>query len=118
VVGADGLSNVEAWGRWSDGKRVELRFDRPLPARLTVVLSAGAVGANINAPFVLRVGDAALEFRLPWEAREVVLDLDTDGRQQTLAIEVPQPQRPSELGNSTDTRLLGISLTRMRIETR
>ena len=118
VVGADGLSNVEAWGRWSDGKRVELRFDRPLPARLTVVLTAGAFGANINAPFVLRVGDAALEFRLPWEAREVVLDLDTDGRQQTLAIEVPQPQRPSELGNSTDTRLLGISLTRMRIETR
>ena len=118
VVGADGLSNVEAWGRWSDGKRVELRFDRPLPARLTVVLTAGAFGANIDAPFVLRVGDAALEFRLPWEAREVVLDLDTDGRQQTLAIEVPQPQRPSELGNSTDTRLLGISLTRMRIETR
>lgn len=118
VVGADGLSNVEGWGRWSDGKRVALRFDRPLPARLTVVLTAGAFGANINAPFVLRAGDAATEFRLPWEAREVVLDLDTDGRQQTLVIEVPQPQRPSEQGNSTDTRLLGISLTRMRIEER
>ena len=100
------------------GKRVELRFSRPLPARLTVVLTAGAFGANIDAPFVLRAGDAATEFRLPWEAREVVLDLDTDGHQQTLVIEVPQPQRPSELGNSTDTRLLGISLTRMRIEER
>lgn len=118
VVGADGVANVEAWGRWSDGKRVELRFDRPLPARLTVVLTAGAFGANIDAPFVLRAGDAAVAFRLPWEAREVVLDLDTDGRQQTLVIEVPQPQRPSELGNSTDTRLLGISLTRLRIEER
>lgn len=118
VVGADGLSNVEGWGRWSSAKRVALRFARPLPARLTVVLSAGAFGANIGAPFVLRAGDASLEFRLPWEAREVVLDLDTDGRQQSLVIEVPQPQRPSELGNSTDTRLLGISLTRMRIEER
>lgn len=118
VVGADGLSNVEGWGRWSEGKRVELRFVRALPARLTVVLTAGAFGANIGAPFVLRAGDAAVEFRLPWEAREVVLDLDTDGRQHSLVIEVPQPQRPSELGNSTDTRLLGISLTRLRIEER
>lgn len=118
VVGAEGLSNVEGWGRWSEGKRVALHFARPLPARLTVVLTAGAFGANIGAPFVLRAGDASAEFRLPWEAREVVLDLDTDGRQQTLVIEVPQPQRPSELGNSTDTRPLGISLTRMRIEER
>lgn len=118
VVEASGVSNVEAWGRWSEGKRVELRFAKALPARLTVVLTAGAFGANIGAPFVLRAGDASAEFRLPWEAREVVLDLDTDGRQHSLVIEVPQPQRPSELGNSTDTRLLGISLTRMRIEER
>lgn len=118
VVGADGVSSVEAWGRWSEGKRVELRFAKALPARLTVVLTAGAFGANIGAPFVLRAGDASAEFRLPWEAREVVLDLDTDGRQHSLVIEVPQPQRPSEQGNSTDTRLLGISLTRMRIEER
>lgn len=118
VVEATGLSGVEGWGRWSDSPRVALRFARPLPARLTVVLTAGAFGANIGAPFVLRVGDASLEFRLPWEAREVVLDLDTDGRQQTLAIEVPHPQRPSEQGNSTDTRALGISLTRLRIEER
>ncbi|CAN7216932.1 DUF7024 domain-containing protein [Massilia sp. LjRoot122] len=118
VEHAAGLSNVEGWGRWSEGKRVELRFARPLPARLTVVLNAGAFGANTGAPFILRVGDAETSFRLAWEAREVVLDLDTDGRQHSLVIEVPHPQRPSDLGNSTDTRLLGISLARLRIEVR
>lgn len=118
VEHAEGLSNVEAWGRWSDGKQVTLRFARPLPARLTVVLTAGAFGPNTAEPFTLRAGEAAAQFRLAWEAREVVLDLDTDGRQQTLVIEVPRPTRPSDLGNSTDTRLLGISLTRLRIEER
>ncbi|QOY93860.1 glycosyltransferase family 39 protein [Massilia sp. UMI-21] len=118
VEQADGLSNVEGWGRWSEGRLVRLHFARPLPARLTVVLTAGAFGPNTGLPFILRAGQAETPFRLAWEAREVVLDLDTDGRQQTLVIEVPQPQRPSELGNSTDTRLLGISLTRLRIEAR
>lgn len=118
VQAASGLANVEPWGRWSEGKRVELRFARPLPARLTVVLTAGAFGPNIGEAFVLRAGEAEASFRLPWEAREVVLDLDTDGRQQSLVIEVPHPKRPSELGNSTDTRELGISLTRVRIEER
>jgi phosphoglycerol transferase len=114
----EGLSNVEGWGRWSEGKRVELRFARPLPARLTVVLTAGAFGPNTAEPFILRVGSAETSFRLAWEAREVVLDLDTDGQQQTMVIEVPQPKRPSEMGNSTDTRLLGISLGKLRIEER
>lgn len=118
VERAEGLSNVEGWGRWSVGKRVELHFDRPLPARLTVVLTAGAFGRNGDAPFILRAGSAATDFRLAWEAREVVLDLDTDGRQQVLVIEVPHPQRPSDAGNSNDTRPLGISLTRLRIEAR
>ncbi len=118
VEHAEGLSIVEGWGRWSEGKRVELRFAQPLPARLTVVLHAGAFGPNIAEPFVLRVGDAATSFRLAWEAREVVLDLDTDGRQQSIVIEVPHPARPSESGSSTDTRALGISLNKLRIEER
>jgi len=118
VESIDGVANLEPWGRWSDAKQVVLRFSRPLPARLTVVLTAGAFGPNIGAPFVLRAGSSETRFQLPWEAREVVLDLDTDGQQRELVIEVPQPKRPSELGNSTDTRQLGISLTRLRIEER
>jgi phosphoglycerol transferase len=118
VESIEGVANLEPWGRWSDAKRVALRFSRPLPARLTVVLTAGAFGPNIGAPFVLRAGSSETSFQLPWEAREVVLNLDTDGQQRELVIDVPEPKRPSELGNSTDTRQLGISLTRMRIEER
>ncbi|MFC0253442.1 DUF7024 domain-containing protein [Massilia consociata] len=114
---AEGLSNVESWGRWSEGSRVVLHFSRPLPQRLVVVLRAGAFGANTGLPFVLRAGTAETRFRLGWEPREVVLQLDTDGRQQTLVIDVPEPQRPSDLENSVDTRLLGISLEGLRIET-
>jgi len=118
VEAVEGVANLEAWGRWSDAKRVTLRFARPLPARLTLALTAGAYGPNAAQDFILRAGAAETRFRLAWEAREVVLDLDTDGRQQTLEIEVPAPSRPSEREQSTDTRQLGISLSRLRVEER
>lgn len=118
VEAVEGAANAEGWGRWSDARRVTLRFARPLPARLTVALTAGAYGPNAAQDFILRAGTAETRFRLAWEAREVVLDLDTDGRQRTLEIEVPAPSRPSELENSGDTRQLGISLSRLRLEER
>ena len=118
VEAVEGVAGMEGWGRWSDAKRVSLRFARPLPARLTVALTAGAYGPNAGQDFILRAGAAETRFRLAWEAREVVLDLDTDGRQQILEIEVPEPARPSEREQSSDTRPLGISLSRLRIEER
>jgi len=118
VEAVDGVAGTEGWGRWSNAKRVTMRFARPLPARLTVALTAGAYGPNAGQDFILRAGTAETRFRLAWEAREVVLDLDTDGRQRTLEIEVPEPARPSEREKSSDTRPLGISLSRLRIEER
>lgn len=112
-----GVSSIEPWGRWSEGKRVELHFAKPLPKRLVVVLRAGAFGSNTSRPFTLRAGSAETSFRLSWEPREVVLALDTDGAQRSLVIQVPSPERPSDAGNSTDTRLLGISMETIRIET-
>jgi len=118
VEAVDGAALAESWGRWSDAKRITLRFARPLPARLTLALTAGAYGPNASQDFILRAGSAETRFRLAWEAREVVLDLDTDGRQQTLEIEVPAPSRPRDLEQSSDDRALGISLNRLRVEER
>jgi hypothetical protein len=116
VRAADGLATQESWGRWSDGKLVRLYLDRPLPRRATVIIKANAFGANINQPFIARAGNASTTFQLGNDPREVVLQLETDGAQQVLDIEVPRPERPSDDGRSVDTRLLGIALSTLTVE--
>lgn len=116
VQAADGLPSAESWGRWSEGKVVRLHLDRPLPPHATLILKANAFGANINQSFIARAGSASATFELGNDPREVVLQLETDGMQRTLEIEVPHPQRPSEDGLSVDTRMLGIALSTLTIE--
>jgi len=111
VTGAEGLSNVESFGRWSDGKQVVLHLDAPLPKRARIRIRASSYADNADQRFVLRVGEASAGFRVqnhPMEER--VLTLDTDGTQDRIVIEVPHPVSPQEHDGSTDTRLLGIAL--------
>jgi phosphoglycerol transferase len=115
VAGAEGLSTPEGWGRWSDGARVVVHFDRPLPRKGTLVLTALAFGPNTGLPFTLRVGSSATRFRLGAPPQEVALPFDTDGSARSLEIEVPQPTAPSALGGSGDNRKLGIGLAKIEV---
>lgn len=111
VVGAEGLSNVESFGRWSDGRQVVLHVAEPLPKKVRIRIKASSYADNADQPFVLRVGEASARFRVqnhPMEER--VLTLDTDGAQRSIVIEVPHPVSPQEHDHTSDTRLLGIAL--------
>jgi hypothetical protein len=99
LAGIEGMAGPEPWGRWSNAKEVVLRFKEPLPRRLNVVLVAQAYGPNDGQQFIARVGAAEQRFTIPTTASEVFLHFETDGKQDTLRIEVPQPTSPESQGH-------------------
>jgi phosphoglycerol transferase len=114
IIGAEGLSHIEPWGRWSDAKRVVLHFSQPLPRHARIVLKAQAYDVNTELPFTMHVGGRSEHFRLGWLPQEIGLMFDTDGNQRELAIDVPRPVRPSTRGQP-DTRPIGIGLSEIEI---
>ncbi|MFL6671687.1 MAG: DUF7024 domain-containing protein [Massilia sp.] len=115
IARAEGLSHIEMWGRWSEGKQVVLHFSQPLPRHLNIVLKAQAYDDNANQPFTMRVGGQSQNFRLGWTPQEIGLPFETDGTVRSLRIEVPHPVAPAERGHPEDTRKLGIGIAEIEI---
>lgn len=113
VVEIKGVSGVEAWGRWSDGKQVTLRFAAPLPDRFTLKLVAAAYGPNVDKSFKVSAGAAMADVILGGVAKEHSIRLEGVGKTDTLTISIPLPTSPQSLGQGNDPRLLGISLGAM-----
>jgi phosphoglycerol transferase len=117
VDSISGASVPELFGRWSDGKQVQIKMSSPLPRRFDLRLMARAFGPNEQLPFTMRIGDESKTFRLPSSLGEVTLPFTTDGNTRTITIEVPQPTSRRQLGQGKDDRQLGIALVQMSIET-
>lgn len=118
LAGVEGLANPEPWGAWSDGAQVRLRFARPLPKALNILLRANAFPPNADQQFVLVVGGERRPFRLTGSAQDRLFQFETSGAEQVVAIEVPNPKSPREMGYGTDERLLGVALLSLEIGTR
>jgi hypothetical protein len=111
VTGTEGVSTLESFGRWSDGKRVVLHLNTVLPRTVRLMIRASSYGDNAGQPFVLRIGEASAPFRVPnHPMKSTIVTLDTDGAQRSIVIEVPHPVSPQEVDGSGDTRKLGIAL--------
>jgi phosphoglycerol transferase len=117
LSGAEGVADIEGFGRWSNAKQVVLHFNAPLPQHAFIVLKAWAYGDNTEFPFTLRIGGSRAPFRLSGTPQEIGLRLDTDGQQRSLTIEVPHPVSPMSYGDPRDPRLLGIALAEIEIST-
>jgi len=111
----NGTSVSELFGRWSDGRKVQIDMSSPLPRRFNLRLTARAFGPNAGLPFTMRIGEESRTFRLSTSVGEVTLPFMTDGNARTITIEVPQPASPRQLGQGNDDRRLGIALSRMSI---
>lgn len=114
---AEGLSGVEPMGRWSDAKQVTLHAAQALPKQFSLVLHAAAFGPNLDQPFIVKVGSVSREMRLGPTAADITLEFDTDGSATEIVIEVPKPTSPRSLGQSEDSRLLGIMLGSVTVNT-
>lgn len=118
VERAEGLSHPESFGAWSNGKQVVLHLNTVLPKKVRLKIRASSYAGNADLPFVLRIGDASASFKVPHHPmKNILVTLDTDGAQRSIAIEVPQPVSPLEVDGSQDTRTLGIALGEIVIST-
>jgi hypothetical protein len=117
LAGAEGLAGPEPWGRWSTARRVRLHFNAPLPKQLNLFLTVQAFGPNAEQEFKVRAGQAEASFRGPGMPQEIFLQLQTDGTEKTVTIDIPQPVSPKALGWSGDTRELGLGMIRVEIGT-
>ncbi|MES2152308.1 MAG: hypothetical protein V4508_21215 [Pseudomonadota bacterium] len=111
----EGMGNAEPWGRWSSAKQVVLHFRAALPRHLNVLLNAQAYGPNAGQEFIVRVGGEERRFKIGTLPGDVFMRFETDGLQDAIVIEVPQPVSPKQLGHSEDTRLLGLGLLSVEI---
>ncbi|KTT17861.1 acyltransferase [Pseudomonas fulva] len=112
-----GFSQAESWGRWTDAHLgpVSLTFEQPLPRDFVLQISALAYGPNAGAPVTVSAGGVK---------RQVVFGADQSTREITFegvqgnSIEIlpPSPISPSALGASSDERLLGLGISRIRVQ--
>jgi hypothetical protein len=109
VASVRGLSGAEAWGRWSDGPEVEIRFARPLPEAFDLQLRIGsAYGDNRGAPVVVRAGSVERSFTVDREPFQATLPFRGVGKADAVVFQIPHPQSPRERGAGPDGRKLGI----------
>lgn len=115
VRAVDGLAGIEHWGRWSVKKQVKIDFNAPLPKKLSVLIKGQSYGPNAQQDYVLRVGGQERRFRIGAAPSEIFVQADTDGLQDSLTIDIPEPTAPPEAGAARDTRMLGLGLIAIEV---
>jgi hypothetical protein len=109
-----GLSFLEEWGRWSDGRKVILTLDNPLKGKFKLVLVGGAFGENRRRPIRVRIGHVLkkLTFSSPHHRAEIrTLEFALRRPSATIEFTIPRPTTPKG-----DNRLLGMGFIQLRIE--
>lgn len=115
VAAIDGVDKIEPWGRWSNTARVTIRFSKPLPRKLNLLLKGQSYGPNAELDYVLQVGGQERRFRIGRAAAEVFLRLDTDGMHDTVTIDVPKPISPQQFEGANDPRTIGLGLMSIEV---
>jgi phosphoglycerol transferase len=111
-----GLSYAESWGAWSDGSKVTLEFQAPLPRSIMLHLKAHAFGPNVGQKFTIQIGAESAEFVLTESPQEFAIPFRTSEASASIVISIPSPISPKELGFSNDSRNLGIAFYRLNVE--
>jgi Glycosyl transferases group 1 len=109
-----GLSFLEEWGRWSDGRKVILTLDNPLKGKFKLVLVGGAFGENRRRPIRVRIGHVLkkLTFSSPHHRAEIrTLEFALRRPSATIEFTIPRPTTPKG-----DNRQVGVGFIQLCIE--
>lgn len=120
-----GLSKPEKWGRWSDGKSVDMQIKLPtdkgdlkccfvLKPFLNEKIKQQIVSVSINDKFIV---DWAFEVGKPAPKTEFIIPktlLKKSGK-TFFSFKIKNPTSPKELGLNGDNRKLGIGFISMQI---
>jgi hypothetical protein len=128
---ADGWSNPEEWGRWTDGREASLNI--PLDTAtlapesdliLTAELQAFVSENHPSQTFVIKANGTRIEdgaFNLGTPSHEITATIPASvARMKTplqVTITLENPISPARVGVSNDNRMLGLGLQRLRIST-
>ncbi|MBV5330746.1 MAG: DUF2029 domain-containing protein [Chlorobium sp.] len=112
-----GLSHVEPWGRWSDGDQVELGLTGCLPqGRLKLMIVGHAFGPNVGLPVKVVLGSKEIVTTFADSDTEQSAYITNEAKcVDKVVIKIPKPTSPQELGQSTDSRKLGIGWLSLNI---
>lgn len=115
----EGLSGEEPWGRWSDANTsatIKFNFTEPLPNIFTLSLLANAFGPNQGQESTIRIGKHSYKLQI-YSGQEAQLKVNLQGEiSDTIEIIPYNPTSPLELGQSNDSRKLGIGFIKMQIK--
>jgi hypothetical protein len=118
LLGVEGLSQSESWGRWSDlnlAPRVTFWFLSDLPSDFNFELVVRGYGSNLGGQMRVLVGDNEYEVEIPLEPSAVNLEVKGSENTRIISIEVPNHTRPIDVGGGIDYRKLGIAIYSMKI---
>ncbi len=115
IAAIEGVDQVEPWGRWSIAKRVTIKFSQRLPQKVNLMLKGQSYGPNATQDYAMHIGAQTQRFRIGHAVTEVYLRFDTDGLQDSVTIDVPQPASPQQLEGAHDARTLGLGLIEIEV---
>lgn len=115
VVGLSGISHEEVWGRWSDSNDIKLSLDLKLNRNIVFYAELLPFGPNAGKSIVLTINNVSHVMQ-PVEGKQntyyAKFDFIEEKQNTNIAINVPSPISPSELGINSDTRKIGLGLIR------
>jgi phosphoglycerol transferase len=121
ITQVDGLSDREAFGRWSDARlapAVRFVFRDPLPRKFEVALTAWVIDQNEKLPVVVRAGgvEQSISFEKPRSQQTQVLAFDLPSNTNILEVVAPKPVVAKTLDpKSLDERRLSIAFVSLKI---
>lgn len=113
-----GIWAHESWGRWTVGPTATFRFDKPLPKKLKVEITANAYGPNTGQPVKVQVGEESRTFVVSSNTGLTYdLNFQNEGGANSITISPPKPTSPTELNaGSGDARKLGVGMIALKIK--
>ncbi len=119
IAEVSGMSGLENWGRWTDGKIVKFKFKQVLSKKFTLEIVANALGPNQGLPIKVRVGTIEQTFTIVNKnpPSTYSLSFETDGKSDTVEITIPKPTAPNEINpENKDTRKIGLGFIALKIK--
>lgn len=117
IKSVSGMTEYEAAGRWTEGKKTVFTFAQSLPATFTLTLDlVSAFGPNAGKVIQIQVGDWKGQFIADAKPSTNKFIVKTSAPADSIEFIIPEPTSPKDLGaTSGDPRQLGIMFKRLSI---
>lgn len=116
ISSVSGISYPEDWGSWTVGNRAVINFAKPLPANSKIQITMAAPRFTQDQNFVATLGNSSIEFNLTPEAIDGDFEFQNSAPASQLVIEIPNPKSEKSEGISSNTRLVGIMLYKIKVQ--